>query len=85
MIGYFDALMRSSGLAIEQRPLAPGSEVPQVTPEGAPRPVSVEQVPAPAPEAAPAPEGISHGTPLAPATATPVAPTTTTVVPAPAP
>lgn len=74
-------------------PLAPGSEVPlPVTPEGAPQPVSVEQVPAgveqvpaPAPDAAPAPEGTSHGTPLAPATATPVAPTTTTVVPAPAP
>ena len=61
-------------------PLAPGSEgtpVP-VTPEGAPRPASVEEVPVPAPE-------VSHGTPLAPATATPVAPTTTTVVPAPAP
>ena len=74
-------------------PLAPGSEVPPpVTPEGAPRPASVEevpagveQVPALAPEVAPAPEGTSHGTPLAPATATPVAPTTTTVVPAPAP
>lgn len=66
-------------------PLAPGSEVPPVTPEGAPRPASVEQVPAPAPEAAPVPEGTSHGTPLAPATATSVAPTTTTVVPAPAP
>ena len=74
-------------------PLAPGSEVlPPVTPEGAPRPASVEevpagvqQVPAPAPEAVPAQEGTSHGTPLAPATVTPVAPTTTTVVPAPAP
>ncbi len=73
-------------------PLAPGEVPPPVNGEGAPRPASVEQVPAgveqvpaPAPEAVPAPEGISHGTPLAPATATPVAPTTTTVVPAPAP